>query len=189
MLLEVGSPLIDQVDLYAPGSQGQYFRETSGLVVPVQKRTFQYRRPVFPLTLPPGVSRTFYMRFQDHGSVPYSIRLWDPTAFTYRTDAEKYALGLYYGATLTKVLLDYGVSPFYFEEYGRLKDSAVIDLYHQSRYFIAGNEVTYDFTAWAPYNEVYYLGLRLNGNYAVLRFDRRQETWEFAFMGEKGEAF
>ena len=98
MLLEVGSPLIDQVDLYAPGSQGQYFRETSGLVVPVQKRTFQYRRPVFPLTLPPGVSRTFYMRFQDHGSVPYSIRLWDPTAFTYRTDAEKYALGLYYGA-------------------------------------------------------------------------------------------
>ena len=109
-------------------------------------------------------------------------------AFTVRRPIWEF-LGLYYGATLTKILLDYGVSPFYFEEYGRLKDSGVLDLYLQTDLFIAGNEVTYDFTAWAPYNEIYYLGLRLNGNYAVLRFDRRQETWEFAFMGQKGEAF
>ncbi len=92
------------------------------------------------------------------------------------------ALGLYYNATLATALLDYGQSPYYFEEYGRLKDSGMLDLYLQLPYLIAGNQVVYDFTQWQPFNEIYYLGVKSGANYAVIKYDRRQESWEFAFM-------
>jgi len=94
-------------------------------------------------------------------------------------------LGLYYELVLTKTLLDSGQSPFFFEEYGRLMDSATLDLYLQMQDFIFGNELIYDITNGQQYNEIYYVGVRAGGNYAVLRYDRRQESWEFAFMGKE----
>ncbi len=97
-------------------------------------------------------------------------------------------LGIYYELVLTKTLLDSGQSPFFFEEYGRLMDSATLDLYLQMKDFIFGNEIIYDITNVQQYNETYYVGVRAGGNYAVLRYDRRQESWEFAFMS-KAAAF
>jgi hypothetical protein len=91
-------------------------------------------------------------------------------------------LGLFYEAALTKTLLDHGQSPFYFEEYGRLKDNGALDLYLQSEYLIAGNQLMYDFTVGQPYNEIYYLGVKAMDSYAVIKYDRRMQSWEFSFM-------
>jgi opacity protein-like surface antigen len=91
------------------------------------------------------------------------------------------ALGLYYDATLTKTLIDYNLSPFFFEEYGRLMDSGTLDLYLQADVLIAGNQLIYDFTNWEPYNEIYYLGVKAGSNYATLQWNRRFASWEFAF--------
>ncbi len=97
-------------------------------------------------------------------------------------------LGVYYEATLTKTLLDYGQSPFFFEEYGRLMDSATFDLYLQMQAFIAGNQIIYDLTNMQGYNEIYYFGIKAGSNYATIQFDRRQESWQFAFI-RKESAF
>jgi hypothetical protein len=91
-------------------------------------------------------------------------------------------LGLYYEATLTKTLMDNGVSPFYFEEYGRLMDSATLDMYLQLAAVIGGNQLVYDLTNWQAYNEIYYLGVKAGNNYATLQYNRRLQSWEFAFM-------
>ncbi|MFH1683450.1 MAG: hypothetical protein ABIA67_01060, partial [Candidatus Margulisiibacteriota bacterium] len=92
-------------------------------------------------------------------------------------------VGLFYEAVLTKGLLDYGQSPFSFEEYGLLRDSASFDLYLQTDYILAGNQLIHDFSIGQLYNEIYYFGIKaLDSSYAVIKFDRRQESWEFAFM-------
>lgn len=91
-------------------------------------------------------------------------------------------IGLYYELKLNKALLDYGQSPFFFEEYGRLMDSAALDLYLQLQLFIAGNQFIYDITNMQPYNEVYYVGVKAGINYAVIQYNRREQSWEFKFM-------
>lgn len=103
------------------------------------------------------------------------------TSFTVRRPV-LVALGIFYEATLTKVLLDSGLSPFYFEEYGRLKDSGLLDLYLQSGFLIAGNQLTYDFSAGQSFNEIYYLGIKAMESYAVIKYNRRMQSWEFSFM-------
>jgi len=92
------------------------------------------------------------------------------------------ALGLYYELVLTKNVLDYGQSPFFFEEYGRLKDNGTLDLYLQLPFLVAGNQLIYDFEGMQLYNEIYYAGIKSGDNYAVVQYDRRMESWEFAFM-------
>lgn len=115
----------------------------------------------------------YYPGNTDRGRVSGSLTVRRPILST---------LGLFYEATLTKLLLDYGQSPFYFEEYGRLKDSGTLDLYLQAPFLIAGNQLIYDFTNWQLFNEIYYLGVKSGSNYAVIQYDRRFQSWKFAFM-------
>lgn len=97
-------------------------------------------------------------------------------------------LGLFFETKLTKMLIDYGQSPFFFEEYGRLMDSITLDLYLQQQALIAGNELIYDITNMEAYNEIFYAGIKAGRNYAVVQFNRRLKSWEFAFM-RKESAF
>lgn len=90
---------------------------------------------------------------------------------------------LLYEAVLTKSLSDSGLSPFYFEEYGRLKDSFSLDLYLRTELFIGGNLWLYDLTGGGLYNEINYVGVKaLGDSYVVLRHDRRREFWELGIM-------
>ncbi|MBU0629865.1 MAG: hypothetical protein KKC80_02970 [Candidatus Margulisbacteria bacterium] len=90
---------------------------------------------------------------------------------------------LFYEAVLTKSLADSGLSPFYFEEYGRLKDSFSLDLYLQTDLFVGGNQWVYDLSAGVMFNEINYLGIKaLGDSYVVLRHDRRREFWELGIM-------
>jgi hypothetical protein len=123
-------------------------------------------------------------------SVDYEHSIYDPgnasrgrfsTSITARRPILK-QLGFYYETILTKTLIDYGQSPFFFEEYGRLFDSAVLDLYLQLPVLIAGNRFIYDITNWQSYNEIYYVGIKSGSNYATVQYNRRFESWEFAFM-------
>jgi hypothetical protein len=103
------------------------------------------------------------------------------TAFTARRPIFK-KFGLFFETTLTKMLIDYGTSPFYFEQYGRLMDSATFDIYLQRQSLIAGNRLIYDITHMEAYNELFYFGLKTGRNYAIVQFNRRLKSWEFAFM-------
>jgi hypothetical protein len=92
--------------------------------------------------------------------------------------------GLNYELALTKVLVNYGQSPFFFEEYGLLlQDNTALDIYLQTDYLIGGGQFIYDLTNGAPYNEIYYCGVKaLGDSFAVIRRDRRMQLWEFAIM-------
>jgi hypothetical protein len=92
--------------------------------------------------------------------------------------------GLNYEFVLTKVLVNYGQSPFFFEEYGYLlQDNVALDIYRQTNHLIGGGQFVYDLTNGAPYNEVYYFGVKaLGDSFAVIRHDRRMQLWEFAIM-------
>ena len=90
--------------------------------------------------------------------------------------------GLFYEALLSKIIADYGQSPFYFEEYGRLKDSGNLDVYLRSPLIIAGSQLVYDLATGQLYNEIYYLGVKAMENYVVIKRDRRLQSWEFGFM-------
>ena len=98
--------------------------------------------------------------------------------------------GLNYELVLTKVLVNNGQSPFFFEEYGwQLLDNAALDLYLQTDKLIGGGQFIYDLTNGALYNEIYYLGVKVvDDSFAVIRHDRRMQSWEFAFM-RKAEVF
>jgi len=97
---------------------------------------------------------------------------------------------LNYELVLTKVLHNSGQSPFFYEEYGwQLLDNAALDLYLQTDRLIGGGQFIYDLTNSVAYNEIYYAGVKVLGDsYAVVRHDRRMQSWEFAFM-RKEQAF
>ncbi|MBN3032515.1 MAG: hypothetical protein JW873_00275 [Candidatus Saganbacteria bacterium] len=98
--------------------------------------------------------------------------------------------GLYYELVLTKVLLNSGRSPFFYEEYGwQLLDNAALDLYLQTDRLIGGAQYVYDLSNSAAYNEIYYAGIKaLGDSFVTIRRDRRMRLWELAFM-KKEQAF
>ncbi len=103
-LLEVGFPLIDKVDLYIPATSGEYTIKKAGELIPVQQREIRYHKPVFSLTVRPGREQTFYIRYQDNGSVAFPLTLWTPESFARKIAKERFLLGVYYGAMLIMLL-------------------------------------------------------------------------------------
>lgn len=109
-LLEVGFPLIDNVDLYIPAATGGFTIKKAGELVPISDREFRYRNPIFPLSIPEHQGKTLYIRFQDSGSVPFSLALLDANTFTGKLKDQQYGLGIYYGAVL--IIIIYNLTIF-----------------------------------------------------------------------------
>ena len=92
----------------------------------------------------------------------------------------------FYELKLTKLIVNYGQSPFYFEQFGLLQDSGSFDLYLKTDYFIAGNQWILDITNANVYNDIYYFGIKVqDNNYAVIEHDQRQALWEFGIMSKE----
>ncbi len=71
-LLEVQAATVDHVDLYARDSSGRFHRFSAGDAVPMKEWEIRYRYPTFPLRIPPGETRTFFLRLESTGL----IRAW-----------------------------------------------------------------------------------------------------------------
>lgn len=102
-LLEVGFPLIDQVDLYLPTADGGFMLKKGGESIPVSRREVRDRNPVFRIELAGLAASTCYLRYQDNGSVPFCLRLWEENAFNREARARQYLQGLFYGAMLIMI--------------------------------------------------------------------------------------
>ena len=82
-LLEVPSPLIDTVDLYIPdNARIQYTKIQAGETIPLSKRPAPTISPVFNVQQAPNTSTTYLLKYQDNGSVPFSMTLWNPLNFS-----------------------------------------------------------------------------------------------------------
>lgn len=95
-LLELSSPLLDHVELYAPGGSG-YRRQQGGDNLPFEARVVPHRHFVFPVALAAGAETTLYLRIQSEDAVSAPVTLWQPAALAQHDHLLYAGLGLYFG--------------------------------------------------------------------------------------------
>lgn len=96
MYVRQNYPLIDSLDLYEP-ADGGWRRHATGDRRPFGTRDVAHRDFLFPLTLPAGSQRTFYLRYQSQGPVDINLSLLGPNQVTEEISRENLAYGLYFG--------------------------------------------------------------------------------------------
>jgi diguanylate cyclase (GGDEF)-like protein len=98
--LRQGYPLIDSVQLFEPQAGGGWRRVATGDRTPFGTRPVMHRDFLFPLTLPPGSSSTYYLRYASQGPVDINLSLLGPDQLTADVGREQLAYGVYFGCVL-----------------------------------------------------------------------------------------
>ncbi len=102
-LLELGYPLIDQVDVWFPKAQGGYQHLQTGDAQPFSARELIYHNFLFHLPLKKGEEKTVYLRFKTESSMQMPLTLWSHKGFTEMINHELYGIGIYYGIMLSMI--------------------------------------------------------------------------------------
>jgi two-component system, sensor histidine kinase LadS len=97
-LLELRSPLLNNVTLYLPRQDGGYKQQVAGNRQPAALREIAYRQPVFRVDLPPDQPVTLYLRIQSASTMSFSMVMWSPEAFISAMGVESLLFGLFYAA-------------------------------------------------------------------------------------------
>lgn len=100
--LEIPHPILGEVTFYQPSAEaGEKFTFLkAGDSLAFTDRPVPHRNLVFPVRVPAGSARTFYLRVRTSGSLTFSATLWESSAHA-RKDRREYAfLGMYYGLLL-----------------------------------------------------------------------------------------
>lgn len=108
---EIPHPILGEVTFYQPSAEARepYTSLKAGDSLAFSDRPVPHRNLVFPVRVPAGTARTFYIRVRTFGSLTFSATLWDPFAHA-RKDRREYGfLGLYYGLLLMLFLYN-GIS-------------------------------------------------------------------------------
>lgn len=98
---------ITHASLYIPdatGAAGGYTLREAGTALRFSAHELSYRNPVFKLTLPPGVTQTFYLRLESKQRIDARATFWHPDAFIDATGREQFAFGFYLGVYALLVL-------------------------------------------------------------------------------------
>ncbi|HPR47472.1 MAG TPA: 7TM-DISM domain-containing protein [Spirochaetota bacterium] len=98
--LEQSYPPTDHIFLYAPDEKGNYRIIKSGDHYPFKQRPVKYRTFVFPLTMKPHGSATYYMRFESSGSINIELSIMTYDSFHDIKDEEAVFLWIFYGIFL-----------------------------------------------------------------------------------------
>lgn len=100
-LLELAYPPMDRVDFYAPDANGRpTLTWQTGDMLPFASRQFAQNNYLFQLELPPGQTRTLYVRISSEGSVQAPLNLWSTHAYLEAQPTKIYVFGLIYGVLL-----------------------------------------------------------------------------------------
>jgi len=106
-LLEVDSPLLDEIELYLFYSGQLLQKVKTGDSRPFAERPLGTREFVFPLHLPASGPVSFYMRVKSSGAVQVPMNLWVDSAFIQEDEVETAALGAYFGAILVMMIYNF----------------------------------------------------------------------------------
>ncbi|NQD39067.1 GGDEF domain-containing protein [Permianibacter sp. IMCC34836] len=93
-------PLIDYVDLYERAEDGNWQRHSTGDRRKFAERDIAHRDFIFPLAVPAGQDRTYYLRYQSQGPIDISLSLTSPAKLVAGISREQLAYGIYYGAVI-----------------------------------------------------------------------------------------
>jgi two-component system, sensor histidine kinase LadS len=89
-------PLIDSIELFEP-ADGTWQRHATGDRRPFGSRDVRHRDFLFPITLPAGAERTYYVRYQSQGPVDINLNLLGPNQVAEEISRENLAYGGYFG--------------------------------------------------------------------------------------------
>jgi diguanylate cyclase (GGDEF)-like protein len=107
LVLRQDYPLIDHIDLWAPGRDGAWREIRTGDRRVFSTREFRHRDFLFALDLPASSQRTYYMRFASSGPIDISLSLYEPRTLLGAISSEQLAYGAYYGGFLMLVLYNF----------------------------------------------------------------------------------
>lgn len=103
-LLELRSPLLNDVTLFEPQQNGRYRQGIAGNRRPVAQRDVDYRDPVFRLALPEDRPVTVYLRVRSTSTMSFSIQMWTPEAFISTLTTESLLFALFYAVHVVLVI-------------------------------------------------------------------------------------
>ncbi len=99
-LLELGYPLLNQVDFYYPEEDGSYGHYQTGGAFPFQARDVEHRNFVFNLPASWESDQPFFLRVKTDSALITPLTLWEADNLISRTERSYFGLGLYYGIIL-----------------------------------------------------------------------------------------
>ncbi|KDB06001.1 multi-sensor signal transduction histidine multi-kinase [Burkholderia sp. lig30] len=103
-LLELRSPLLNDVTLFEPQQNGGYRQGIAGNRRPVAQRDVDYRDPVFRLELPADRPATVYLRVRSTSTMSFSMKMWTPEAFISSLTTESLLFALFYATHVVLVI-------------------------------------------------------------------------------------
>ena len=103
LLLEVGLPSLDSVQLYTPDGAA-YAVQNAGDQLPWEARLIRHRNYLFELRAPAGAPATYYLRVHSSSAVTVPLTLWTADAFADHERHAQLAYGLFYGLLIALCL-------------------------------------------------------------------------------------
>ncbi len=104
LFLREAYPLMDAITLWSPQADGSWQAVRTGDRLPFASRPYAHHEFLFPITLPAGATRTWYLRFASGGPVDITLSLYDPPTLFAALGAEQLVFGAYFGGFLVLVL-------------------------------------------------------------------------------------
>ncbi len=103
-MLEIGYPLLSNIELYQPAADGGYQSVATGAAEPFSTRPYPNRFFVFPLVLPAHSEQVVYLRIRSTILMQIPAKLWEPWAFdSYELD--DYATQAWFFGMLSALIL------------------------------------------------------------------------------------
>jgi hypothetical protein len=105
-VLEVGYPLLDEIDLYILRKHEVQGPIESGDLRPFSQRYRSFRTPNFSIKIKPNEDIILVSRVKTAGSLPFPLTLHTEEAFAWRVLSDNFGLGLYYGLMLVMIVFN-----------------------------------------------------------------------------------
>ncbi|WP_051302325.1 7TM diverse intracellular signaling domain-containing protein [Salibacterium aidingense] len=102
-VLEVAYPPHDSITFFEVQEDGIQSQET-GDQLPFQERDKNHRNFAFTISVPPGETASYYLKFDTEGAMQLPLTWWKEDAFTEKSQTEYMILGLYYGLAAVMIL-------------------------------------------------------------------------------------
>lgn len=105
-VLEIGNPLISDLQVYQPTAAGGYRSVATGSTRPFATRPHRNRFFVFPITLSDRADQVIFLRLQSTDGLLIPARLWEPEAFHGYERNDYVGQAWYFGMATAMVLFN-----------------------------------------------------------------------------------
>ncbi|HSQ40861.1 MAG TPA: 7TM-DISM domain-containing protein, partial [Fibrobacteraceae bacterium] len=106
LVLAVDYPHLDYIDLYAPDSNGNYQKTSTGYARPFNSRPVRHSQFLFYLHPQPGKTCVYYLRFQNTDRMEIPLWLWERRQFLEADQPLRLFNGMFLGLVCSAILLN-----------------------------------------------------------------------------------